>query len=73
MPESENEYGQFGLSRRRFLIQVGKAGGAAALYETMTALGLINIPEAWAGVRSSCPKTLGKTNRLSYSVLGLAV
>jgi monoamine oxidase len=38
-----------GVSRRRFLEQVGLAGGSAALYETMTALGLINLPEAWAG------------------------
>lgn len=38
-----------GLSRRRFLEGVGLVGGSAALYETMTALGLINLPEAWAG------------------------
>lgn len=38
-----------GLTRRRFLEGVGLAGGSAALYETMTALGLINLPEAWAG------------------------
>src|SRR5713226_6712785 len=38
-----------GLTRRRFLKGVGLAGGSAALYETMTALGLINIAEAWAG------------------------
>lgn len=38
-----------GLTRRRFLRGVGMAGGAAAVYETMTALGLINLPEAWAG------------------------
>lgn len=37
------------VTRRRFLEQVGLAGGSAALYETMTALGLINLPEAWAG------------------------
>ena len=38
-----------GLTRRRFLERVGMAGGSVALYETMTALGLINLPEAWAG------------------------
>ena len=38
-----------GVTRRRFLEQVGLAGGSAALYETMTALGLVNLPEAWAG------------------------
>lgn len=36
-------------TRRRFLGMVGRAGGAAAVYETMTALGLINLPAAWAG------------------------
>src|SRR5262245_37233129 len=38
-----------GLTRRRLLQMVGMAGGSAAVYETMTALGLINVPEAWAG------------------------
>src|SRR5215213_2451278 len=37
------------LTRRRFLERVGVAGGSVALYETMTALGLINLPAAWAG------------------------
>src|SRR5882724_10414720 len=41
--------GKKGLTRRRFLEGVGLAGGSAAMYETMTALGLINLPEAWAG------------------------
>jgi monoamine oxidase len=35
-------------TRRRFLEAVGMAGGAAAVYETMTALGLINVPDAFA-------------------------
>ena len=35
-------------SRRRFLEMVGKAGGAAAVYETMVALGLMRVPEALA-------------------------
>src|SRR5258705_4077079 len=38
-----------GVTRPRFLEQVGLAGGSAALYETITALGLINVTEAWAG------------------------
>lgn len=38
-----------GVSRRRFLERIGMAGGSVALYETMTALGLINLPEVWAG------------------------
>lgn len=37
------------LTRRSFLERVGIAGGSAAVYESMTALGLINLPEAWAG------------------------
>ncbi len=37
------------VTRRRFLEAVGLAGGSAAVYETMTALGLIHVPEAWAG------------------------
>ncbi len=41
--------GKKGVTRRRFLKGIGLAGGSAALYETMTALGLINLPEAWAG------------------------
>lgn len=36
-------------TRRSFLEAVGRAGGAAALYETMTAMGLLRIPEAFAG------------------------
>lgn len=36
-------------TRRRFLETVGLAGGATAVYETMTALGLLDGPEAWAG------------------------
>ncbi len=38
-----------GMTRRDFLQRLGAAGGAAALYETMTVLGLINLPTAWAG------------------------
>src|SRR3954451_2898706 len=36
-------------TRRRFLERIGAVGGAAALYETMTALGLIRDPDAWGG------------------------
>lgn len=39
-----------GLSRREFLTRVGKAGGAAAVYESMVALGLMAMPTAWAGI-----------------------
>jgi monoamine oxidase len=36
-------------TRRSFLEAVGRAGGAAAVYETMTAMGLLRVPEAFAG------------------------
>jgi monoamine oxidase len=49
-------------SRRRFLETVGKAGGSAAVYETMVALGLLNTPEAWAGPpRLTAESGTGKT------------
>src|ERR1700681_966401 len=58
-----------GWTRRRFLEVVGKAGGAAAGYETMTTLGMINVPEAWAG-----PPRLPKATRpTSVLVLGAGV
>ncbi|HUK89644.1 MAG TPA: FAD-dependent oxidoreductase [Blastocatellia bacterium] len=58
------------LSRRRFLEMVGLAGGSAALYETMTALGLVNVPEAWAG-----PPRLpqGSGEGKSVAVLGAGI
>lgn len=36
-------------TRRSFLDAVGRAGGAAAVYETMVALGMVRVPEAFAG------------------------
>lgn len=36
-------------TRRSFLTAVGRAGGAAAVYETMVALGMIRVPTAFAG------------------------
>ncbi len=37
------------LSRRALIHQVGKAGGVAAAYRTMAAMGLLPIPDAYAG------------------------
>jgi monoamine oxidase len=37
------------LSRRRLIHLVGKAGGAAAAYRTMAAMGWLPVPEAYAG------------------------
>lgn len=59
-----------GLTRRRFLEGVGLAGGSAALYETMTALGLINLPEAWAGP-PNLPQGSGKGK--SAVILGAGI
>ncbi|CAM2008284.1 flavin monoamine oxidase family protein [Acanthopleuribacter pedis] len=56
---------QGGITRRTFLEQVGRVGGAAALYETMTAMGLVNKPEAWAGP----PKIPQKASRQSSVVI----
>lgn len=36
-------------TRRTFLNAVGRAGGAAAVYETMVAMGMIRVPTAFAG------------------------
>src|SRR5205814_1688085 len=39
------------------------AGGPAALYDTMTAMGLINIPDVWAGP-PRLPRTVGAGKRV---------
>src|SRR5215471_16211585 len=36
-------------TRRAFLEKVGHAGGAAAVYRTMAAMGLVSEPEPWSG------------------------
>lgn len=59
-----------GVTRRRFLEAVGVAGGSAALYETMTALGLIHVPEAWAGP-PELPQGSGKGK--SVVILGAGI
>lgn len=53
-----------GITRRQFLTRVGTVAGAAALYETMVALGMINLPTAWAG-----PPQLGEQQGEGQSVL----
>ena len=58
------------LSRRRFLEMVGAAGGAAAVYETMVAMGMLVTPEAFAGP----PDTSGAPgNGKKVAVLGAGV
>ena len=36
-------------SRCSFLEAIGRVGGAGALYETMVAMGMLQVPAAWAG------------------------
>ncbi len=43
------------LTRRRFLYKVAEAGGAAAVYQTMAAMGLMAIPPAYAGSPELAP------------------
>ena len=53
-----------GWTRRRFLTRIGQVGGAGALYETMVALGLINLPTPWAG-----PPQMDRGHGVGQSVL----
>lgn len=58
-------------TRRGFLEAVARAGGAAALYETMTALGLIRVPEAFAGP-PDLPSNHGAGKRVVILGAGIA-
>jgi monoamine oxidase len=58
-------------TRRRFLETVGAAGGATALYETMVAMGLIRVPEAFAGPPDLAPDH-GKGQRVIILGAGIA-
>jgi monoamine oxidase len=58
-----------GFTRRDFLERVGLAGGAAALYETMVALGMLRTPPAYAGAPR--PQRLGGGR--SVLVLGAGI
>ncbi len=53
-----------GWTRRKLLTRIGQVGGASALYETMVALGLINLPTAWAG-----PPRMSKGHGVGKSVV----
>ena len=59
------------LSRRSFLNLVGRAGGSAALYQTMAAMGLLRVPEAYAGP-PSLPRGLGAGRRVVILGAGIA-
>ena len=58
-------------TRRSFLNAVGRAGGAAAVYETMVALGMIRVPEAFAGP-PQIPPDRGKGERVVILGAGIA-
>jgi monoamine oxidase len=45
------------LTRRRFINLVGKAGGYAAIYSTMAAMGLLPVPSARAGPPRLAPSS----------------
>jgi monoamine oxidase len=57
------------LSRRRLIHLVGKAGGVAAAYRTMAAMGLLPVPNAYAGPPSLPP---GKQRRIVIIGAGIA-
>jgi len=52
----QREKSNGGMTRRQFLTRVARAGGAAALYETMVTLGLLGVPTAWAGMPKLRPQ-----------------
>ena len=57
------------LSRRNLIHLVGKAGGIAAAYRTMSAMGLLPVPEAYAGPPSLPP---GNGRRIVIIGAGIA-
>ena len=58
-------------TRRRFLQAVGQAGGAAAAYEVMVALGMIRIPSAFAAL-PELPADHGAGKRVVILGAGIA-
>ncbi len=56
-------------TRREFLERVGLAGGAAAVYESMVALGMLRTPAAYAGA----PKAARRGSGRSVLVLGAGI
>jgi monoamine oxidase len=58
-------------TRRQFLETVGRAGGAAAAYEAMTAMGLLRLPSAFAGVPDLPPGNGKRVLILGAGIAGL--
>ncbi len=59
-----------GPTRRGFLNLVGRAGGAAAVYHTMAAMGLLPLPLAYAGP-PALPRDSG--NGITIAILGAGI
>ncbi len=59
-----------GVTRRGFLRLVGQIGGSYAVHETMTAMGWLKMPEAWAGPTRLAP---GSGAGQSVLVLGAGI
>lgn len=58
-------------TRRSFLNAVGRAGGAAAVYETMVAMGMLRVPAAFAGP-PQLPEDHGRGQRVVILGAGIA-
>ncbi len=58
------------LTRRRFINLVGKAGGYAAVYNTMAAMGLLPVPAAYAGPPQLAP---GSGRGVRVVILGAGI
>jgi monoamine oxidase len=56
------------LSRRDLIHQVGKVGGIAAVYRTMAAMGLLAMPDAYAG-----PPALPPGKRRKIVIIGAGI
>jgi len=59
------------FSRRRFIRLVGRAGGAAAAYHTMAAMGLLPVPGAYAGAPAIAPGDGTKVLILGAGIAGM--
>lgn len=57
-----------GVSRRTLINAVGRAGGVAAVYRTMAAMGLLAVPDAYAG-----PPALPLGNGRKVLILGAGI
>jgi monoamine oxidase len=58
------------LTRRRFINLVGRAGGYAAIYNTMAAMGLLPVPSAYAGPPQLAP---GSGRGVRVVILGAGI